>query len=60
VQERPISFVVTDSSCLFSSSPVLQIPHEVVWSIDHGTVNMFWALAEEVWTGLSENVTRSQ
>jgi sugar-specific transcriptional regulator TrmB len=60
VRERPISFVVTDSHCLFSSSPVLQIPHEVVWSIDHNTVNMFWALAEEIWTGLSEDIAKRQ
>jgi sugar-specific transcriptional regulator TrmB len=57
VKERPVSFVVTDTACIFSSSPVLQIPNEVVWSADPNTVNMFKALAEELWSSLSKNIT---
>ncbi|HVP16234.1 MAG TPA: helix-turn-helix domain-containing protein [candidate division Zixibacteria bacterium] len=60
LKERPVSFLVTDSDCLFSSSPVLQFPHEMVWSIDQNTVSMFWALAEDIWTNLSEDVPRLQ
>jgi hypothetical protein len=60
LKERPISFLVTDSDCLFSSSPVLQIPRETVWSIDQNTVSMFWALAEEIWSNLSEDVPKLQ
>jgi sugar-specific transcriptional regulator TrmB len=60
LKERPISFLVTDSDCLFSSSPVLQFPNEIVWTIDQNTVNMFWALAEETWTNLSEDVPKLQ
>jgi sugar-specific transcriptional regulator TrmB len=60
VKERPLSFLVTDSECLFASAPILQIPNEIVWSIDRNTVNMFWALAEEVWSTLSEKVTECQ
>jgi sugar-specific transcriptional regulator TrmB len=56
VEERPISFVITDSECLFASSPMLKIPHEIVWSIDRNVVNIFWALAEEIWTDLSRNM----
>jgi sugar-specific transcriptional regulator TrmB len=58
VKERPLSFLVTDSECLFASAPILQIPNEIVWSIDRNTVNMFWALAEEVWSTLSEEMTK--
>jgi sugar-specific transcriptional regulator TrmB len=50
VKESPMSFVVTDTACIFSSSPVLQIPSEVVWSADPNTVNMFKAVAEELWS----------
>jgi sugar-specific transcriptional regulator TrmB len=53
VEERPISFIVTDQECLFSSFPILQIPHEIVYSIDQNTVSTFWALAEEIWASLS-------
>ena len=60
LKERPLSFLVTDSECLFASAPILQIPNEIVWSIDRSTVNMFWALAEEVWNTLSEEVTKYQ
>jgi len=60
LKERPISFLVTDSDCLFSSSPVLQIPSETVWSIDQNTVSMFWALADEIWTNLSGDVPKLQ
>jgi hypothetical protein len=56
VKERPISLMVTDSECLFASSPVLKIPHEMVWSIDRNVVSMFWALAEEIWADLSRNI----
>jgi sugar-specific transcriptional regulator TrmB len=56
VEERPISLMVTDSECLFASSPVLKIPHEMVWSIDRNVVSMFWALAEEIWADLSRNI----
>jgi sugar-specific transcriptional regulator TrmB len=55
LSERPVSFIVTDSDCLFSSSPILQIPHEAVWSIDQNTVDLFWALAEDIWTNLAED-----
>jgi sugar-specific transcriptional regulator TrmB len=60
LKERPISFLVTDSDCLFSSLPVLQIPRETVWSIDQNTVSMFWALAEEIWSNLSEDTPKLQ
>jgi sugar-specific transcriptional regulator TrmB len=56
VEERPISFMVTDSECLFASSPVLRTPHEMVWSIDSNVVNVFWALAEEIWADLSRDI----
>ena len=56
VEERPISLMVTDSECLFASSPVLKIPHEMVWSIDRNVVSMFWALAEEIWADLSRDI----
>jgi sugar-specific transcriptional regulator TrmB len=57
-KERPLSFLVTDSECLFASIPILEIPNEIVWSIDRSTVNVFWALAEEIWNTLSEKVTK--
>jgi hypothetical protein len=56
LKDRPISFLVTDSECIFSSSPLLQIPHEVVWSFEQSIVKMFWLLAEEIWNKLSESV----
>lgn len=56
VEERPISFMVTDSECLFASSPVLKIPQQIVWSIDRNVVSMFWALAEEIWADLSRDI----
>jgi len=49
LKRAPISFLVTDSDCLLSSTPILQIPHEIIWSGDHNIVNMFWKLAEEIW-----------
>jgi hypothetical protein len=57
LKERPISFVLSDSECVFSSTSVLQVPHEVMWSIDQNTVNVFWALAEEIWNVLSKDMT---
>jgi sugar-specific transcriptional regulator TrmB len=57
VEERPISLVITDSECLFASSPMLKIPREIVWSIDRNVVSMFWALAEEIWADLSKDIT---
>lgn len=56
VEERPISLIVTDSECLFASSPVLKIPQQIVWSIDRNVVSMFWALAEEIWGNLSRDI----
>jgi len=56
LKERPVSLLVTDSECLFSSSPLLQIPNEVIWSSDQNVVNMFWVLAEETWK-FSEDLT---
>jgi sugar-specific transcriptional regulator TrmB len=56
LKDRPISFLVTDSECIFSSSPLLQIPREVVWSFEQNIVKMFWVLAEEMWNKLSESV----
>ena len=56
VEERPISLMVTDSECLFASSPVLKIPQQIVWSIDRNVVSMFWALAEEIWVDLSRDI----
>jgi sugar-specific transcriptional regulator TrmB len=56
VEERPISFMITDSECLFASSPVLRIPREIVWSSDRNVVRIFWALAEEIWTDLSRDI----
>jgi sugar-specific transcriptional regulator TrmB len=49
LKRAPVSFLVTDSDCLLSSTPLLQIPHEIIWSSDHNLVNMFWKLAEEIW-----------
>jgi sugar-specific transcriptional regulator TrmB len=60
LKERPLSFLVTDSDCIFASTSILQIPNEIVWSIDRSTINMFWALAEELWSTLSEKVTKYQ
>lgn len=57
LKERPVSFLVTDSECIFSSSPLLQIPREVIWFLDQNIVNMFWALSEETWNKLSEDLT---
>ena len=56
VEERPISLMVTDSECMFASSPVLKIPQQIVWSIDRNVVSMFWALAEEIWADLSRDI----
>jgi hypothetical protein len=56
VRDRPISLIVTDSECMFASSPVLKVPNELVWSIDRVVVSMFWALAEEIWTDLAKDV----
>jgi len=56
VKERPLSFLLSDSECVFSSTPVLQIPHEVIWSINQNAVNVFWALAEEIWNVLSQDM----
>jgi hypothetical protein len=56
VEERPVSFMITDSECLFASSPVLRIPREIVWSSDRNVVRIFWALAEEIWTDLSRDI----
>ncbi len=58
LKERPMSFLLTDSDCLFSSTSILQIPDEIVWSDDHNTVNVFWALAEELWNRLSDDITK--
>jgi hypothetical protein len=57
LKERPLSFLLSDSDCVFSSTHVLQVPHEVIWSIDQNTVNVFWALAEELWNVLSQDMT---
>ena len=59
LKDRPVSFVVTESECMFSSSPLIQIPREAIWSLEQGIVTLFWALAEETWNKLSENVTIS-
>ena len=59
LKERPVSFVVTESECMFSSSPIIQIPREAIWSFEQGIVTLFWALAEETWNKLSENVINS-
>jgi sugar-specific transcriptional regulator TrmB len=56
LKDRPVSFVVTESECMFSSSPLIQIPREAIWSLEQGIVTLFWALAEETWNKLSENV----
>ena len=58
LKERPVSLLVTDSECLFSSSPLLHIPNEVIWSSDQNVVNMFWVLAEETWK-FSEDLSNS-
>lgn len=58
LKERPVSFLITDSDCIFSSSPMLQVPSEVIWSSDQNVVNMFWALAEEIWNELSEDIAK--
>jgi sugar-specific transcriptional regulator TrmB len=59
LKDRPVSFVVTESECMFSSSPLIQIPREAIWSFEQGIVTLFWALAEETWNKLSENVINS-
>ena len=58
LKDRPVSFVVTESECMFSSSPIIHIPHEAIWSFEQGIVNLFWALAEETWNKLSENAVK--
>ena len=60
LKDRPVSFVLSESECMFSSSPLTQIPHEAIWSFEQGIVTLFWALAEETWNKLSENVNRLQ
>lgn len=57
LKERPVSFLITDSECIFSSSPLLHIPNEVIWSSDQNIVNMFWSLAEETWK-FSEDLSK--
>ncbi|HTY75907.1 MAG TPA: helix-turn-helix domain-containing protein [Candidatus Nanoarchaeia archaeon] len=58
LKERPVSFLLTDSECIFSSTPILQIPNEVIWTSDQNIVNMFWALAEEIWNKLSGEIVK--
>lgn len=57
LKERPVSFLISDSECIFSSSPLLHIPNEVIWSSDQNIVNMFWSLAEETWK-FSEDLSK--
>lgn len=56
MKRAPISFLVTDFDCLLSSTPILQIPPEIVWSNDHNIVNRLWNLAEEIWNNFSADV----
>lgn len=57
LKERPVSLLITDFECMFTSSPLLELPNEVIWSSDQNIVNMFWALAEETWR-FSEDLSR--
>ncbi len=59
LKERPVSFLITDSECIFSSTPMLQIPNEGIWSSDQNIVNMFWALAEDIWNTLSVEISNN-